>query len=228
MDFIFMLTRNDRTVENCLEVMELIRPLGLSHVGFKDIGTDADTLRRLCAAIHAVGAVSYMEVVATNPQACLESARVARDVGVQRLLGGTQVDQTLAILQGSATRYYPFAGRPAGHPTELGGSAEDVEADCRAYVRAGCDGCDVLAFRATEADPVDLVRAARRGLGPDKQLIVAGAVTGYERIKAVHDAGADAFTIGTAVLDGKYVSGEPTLAGQLRAVMADCARACAQ
>jgi hypothetical protein len=32
-------------------------------------------------------------------------------------------EQALKILDGSATRYLPFAGLPSGHPTRLGGSA---------------------------------------------------------------------------------------------------------
>jgi len=33
MDFIFMLTRDDMTVEDCLGVFEEIRPLGIKHIG---------------------------------------------------------------------------------------------------------------------------------------------------------------------------------------------------
>ena len=176
MDFIFMLTRDDRTIEDCLDLMELIRPVGLRHVGFKDVGVSPDVLKSLTKAIHASGATSYMEVVSTTPEACLASARVARDLGVDRLLGGTQVDEIMGLLEGSGTEYYPFPGRPFGHPTKLGGTPSEVQAQCQAFVAKGCAGCDILAYRATEADPIDLVKAARRGLGADKYLIVAGAV----------------------------------------------------
>jgi hypothetical protein len=227
MDFIFMLTRNDRTIADCLDVLRRIRPLGLRHVGFKDVGADPETLRRLTDAIHASGAVSYLEAVADDPQASLAAARSARDLGVMRLLGGTRVAEIQDVLRGSATQYYPFAGKPSGHPTELGGQPQDVELDCRAFAAAGCAGCDLLAYRATEADPHDLIRAARRGLGPQRHLIVAGAITSSGQIEAVHEAGADAFTIGTAVLDGAYAAGDPSLNAQLSQVMADCARVCA-
>lgn len=225
MDFIFMLTRNDRTVGNCLELMEQIRPASLKHVGFKDVGVVPEVLKTLTDAIHAWGATSYMEVVSTTPDACLASAKVARDMGVQRLLGGTQVPEIMDLLQGSDTTYYPFPGKPSGHPTMLGGSSDDVESDCKSFVAAGCAGCDILAYRATEADPIDLVRAARRGLGSDKYLIVAGAVTSFERIQAVKAAGADAFTIGTAVFDGTYAPNKGSVLSQLNEVVADCARA---
>jgi len=50
------------------------------------------------------------------------SARLARDIGIDRLLGGTQVEEVLEILAGSAVRYLPFPGRPFEHPTKLAGS----------------------------------------------------------------------------------------------------------
>ena len=117
MDFIFMLTRDDRTVEDCLDLIDLIGPVGLKHVGFKDVGVSPDVLKTLAKAIHASGATSYMEVVSTTPEACLASARVARDLGVDRLLGGTQVDEIMQLLEGSEHRILPLP-RQAGRPPD--------------------------------------------------------------------------------------------------------------
>jgi hypothetical protein len=221
MDFIFMLTRGDKTVEDCLEVLEQIGPVGLGHIGFKDVGVEPRTLQTLTDRIRALGATSYMEVVSETPEACLRSATVARDLGVDRLLGGTDVTRINDILAGTSTSYFPFPGFPAGHPTKLGGKAADVTAHCQSFRAAGCAGADLLAFRATEADPLELVRAARKGIG-DGYLIVAGSITSRERIKAVADAGADAFTIGTAVFDGSYNPRKGSLLSQLGDVLADC------
>lgn len=225
MDFIFMLTRDDRTVDDCVNLVEMIRPVGLRHIGFKDVGAAPATLKALAAAIHGAGATSYMEVVSTTPEACLRSAVMARELGVRRLLGGTQVDEIMQLLEGSATEYYPFAGKPWGHPTRLGGGVADVEADCRSFAQKGCAGCDILAYRATEADPIDLIRASRRGLGPDRHLIVAGAVTSADRIRAIRDAGADAFTIGTAVFNGSYSPSKGSIIAQLQDILRDCENA---
>lgn len=226
MDFIFMLTRNDQTVEDCLAIFDLIRPVGLKHVGFKDVGVEMPVLRRLTDAIHAAGATSYMEVVSATPEAAIRSVEVARELGVNRLLGGTDVDRALEILAGSATTYFPFPGKPFGHPTSLGGTAELVEAQCRSFIGQGCAGVDILAYRATEAEPVDLIRAARRGIGDNGYLIVAGSVSSLERIRAVKAAGADAFTIGTAVFDGSYSPRKGSILSQLESVLDD-ARAAA-
>ena len=222
MDFIFMLTRNDQTVEDCIDLFDLIRPLGLRHVGFKDVGVEPAVLRKLADSIRATGAISYMEVVSENPQTALRSVRTARELGIDRLLGGTQAKEMLEILEGSQTKLYPFPGKPVGHPTRLGGTAELVEEQCRSLMSQGCAGVDILAYRATEADPLDLVRASRRGIGKNGYLIVAGSVTSRERIAAVRDAGADAFTIGTAIFDGSYDQRKGSILSQLEAVLGDC------
>jgi hypothetical protein len=222
MDFVFMLTRNDATVEDALGLVEIARPLSLRHIGFKDAGADDTLLRRLTAAIREAGASPWMEIVATTREDELRSIALGRDLGVDRLMGGVHVDEALRILDGSAARYLPFAGLPSGHPTRLGGSAAEVEAQCRAFAARGCAGVDILAYRATEAEPLDLVAACRRGFLDTGVVVVAGSVNSPERVAAVRAAGADAFTIGTAAIEGSYAPGAGPLAAQLKAVLADC------
>jgi hypothetical protein len=216
-----MLTRDDQTVEDCLDVYDIIRDTGVRHIGFKDIGVERTTLATLNAGIKALDAVSYMEVVSTTSEACLNSARTAVDIGVDRLLGGTEVAATLEILQGSDIAYYPFPGRPEGHPTRLHGSPGDVAADCRRAEALGCAGVDLLAYRAADAKPLDLVRAARDALSGE--LIVAGSIDTPEQIHALAAAGVDAFTIGTAAFDGSFSPRKGSLRSQLRDILAACA-----
>jgi hypothetical protein len=221
MDFIFMLTRDDQTIEDCLEVYQAIRDVPLSHVGFKDVGVNAETLMRLTDRIKSDGRTSHMEVVSTSRDSCLRSAETGARLGVDCLLGGTQVGEILSVLRGTRTGYYPFPGVPVGHPTKLGGSAEKIGADTRAAVAAGCAGVDLLAYRATEADPLELIRTARAAT--DKTVIVAGSVNSPARIRDVRAAGADLFTIGTAALDGSFNPRVGLLANQLRQILAACA-----
>src|SRR5258706_5506744 len=222
MDFIFMLTRQDQTVLDALDVMAEIRPLGLKHIGFKDVGVDKPTLKALNQAIKAAGAVSYMEVVSTSVEAALQSARVAAEIGIDRLLGGTTVAEILAVVKDSGIAYYPFPGRPVGHPTKLGGTAELVESQCKRFLDMGCAGVDLLAYRATEADPIDLVKAARRGLGKKGGLICAGSVDSPARMAELNAAGCDAFTIGSAAFDGSFSPRKGRLTSQLQDILAAC------
>lgn len=219
-DFIFMLTRQDQTIEDCLETFDSVRSLGIRHLGFKDVGVSIETLKALNWAIKNSGAISYMEVVSETPDACIKSARNAVEIGVDRLLGGTVVEPTLKILAGTAIGYLPFPGRPEGHPTRLGGSPGDVERDCRRFSELGCAGVDLLAYRATEADPLDLVRAARQGTAG--YLAVAGSIDSPDRIQAVAAAGADGFTIGTAALEGAFSPRKGALTSQLVDILEAC------
>ncbi len=215
-----MFTRDDQTVEDCLEVFDLIAETGVLHMGFKDVGVERRTLAALNDRIKTLGGTSYMEVVSTTEEACLQSARTAREIGVDRLLGGTAVEAILAVLAGSGIAYFPFPGRPEGHPTRLGGSAAEVAADCRRMEALGCAGVDLLAYRAVEAEPMELVRAARDALSGE--LIVAGSIDTPKRIQALAVAGVDAFTIGTAAFDGSFSPRKGALTSQLRDILAAC------
>ncbi len=221
MDFIFMLTRNDKTVIDGLDVIDIIADCGVQHIGFKDVGVDKDTLFSLTNRIHELGATSYIEVVSTTPESVKTSLDTAAELGVDRVLGGQDIDYALDALKDCGAAYYPFPGNPVGHPTKLGGLPDDIGQDCKRMMTAGCAGVDLLAYRATDCDPLDLVRAARDSLD-DGYLIVAGSVDSPERISALADAGADAFTIGTAVFDGSFSPDKGSIKSQCRDVLAAC------
>ena len=225
MDFVFMLTRNDATVGDALDLVAVARPLGLRHIGFKDVGAEPAFLARLATAIREAGAQVWMEVVAVPPDDQRRAFTLARDIGVDWLMGGACPADALRTLQGGKARHLPFAGRPEGHPTRLGGQAAEIEAQCRDLAAMGCAGVDILAYRATEAEPLDLIAACRRGLPDGARVVVAGSIDSAARIAAIRAAGADAFTIGTAAIDGAYAPGAGPLEAQLRAVLADCERA---
>jgi hypothetical protein len=53
-----MLTVGDRTVPGCLKIAEEIAPLGLRHVGFKDIGVPFQVLETLHARLKSGGATT--------------------------------------------------------------------------------------------------------------------------------------------------------------------------
>jgi hypothetical protein len=222
MYFIFMLTHSDKTVPNCLEVLQEVLPLGLQHIGFKDMGVPNEVLAELNQTIRGAGITSYMEVVSGTPEACLQSAHVAAELGVDRLLGGTEIGAIEPILSGTGIAYFPFPGYPVDHPTRLKGDAEDIARHCRDFMAQGAAGVDLLAYRATDADPIDLVKAARGAL-TEGELVVAGSIADPEQVRGLEDAGADGFTIGTAVFDGVFAPDRDGIAAQVQAVL-DCLR----
>ncbi|TCM22187.1 hypothetical protein EDF56_101870 [Novosphingobium sp. PhB165] len=219
--FIFMLTRNDRTVEDAMEHVQTALGLGVRHIGFKDIGLSPDRLKALNAAIREGGATSYLEVVSLGRDSESASAKVAVDIGVDVLLGGTHAEDVLPIIADTEIRYFPFPGRISGHPSVLEGTiAEIVSSAVELSAREGVHGLDLLAYRSTE-DASTLIGAVCSAVS--KPVYVAGSIDRPERIAAVQKAGAAGFTIGTAALDGKYLAEDERLPGQLAAIIRDLA-----
>ncbi len=204
-----MMTSGDRTVGDCLDVLDEVAGLGLRHIGFKDVGVAPELLGALHRRIKQSGATSYLEVVSLTPEATRQSARAALGLGVDRLLGGGDMAAVLTD---------PFAGQPEGHPTVLRGSSEEIAADCRRADELGCAGVDLLAFRSIVSPALDLVRAARRALRG--KLIVAGSVESPARVRELDGLDVDGFTVGTALFDRRFVPGEPSLRAQVAAALA--------
>jgi len=220
MDFIFMLTRHDSTIEDAGDLIDAVCDLGVTHIGFKDVGVPPATMRELVEKIKRRDALSYLEVVSTAHDAMLRSLEVASDLGVDCVLGGTDLDAALRIL-GDLSGYFPFPGHPIGHPTRLEGSPALVADHCRKARAMGCGGVDLLAYRATHADPLYLVRAARAALHGGK-LIVAGSVRTKQQIDILAKAGVDACTIGSAVFEGAFSPTKGSLRGQIEDILAAC------
>ena len=109
-EFIFMLTRADRTISNARELLPEVIAAGVRRVGFKDVGLPLRDLRDLALDVRHFGAELYIEVVSLDLDSEVESARVAVELGVDWLLGGTRPEAVLPIIAGTSIRYCPFPG----------------------------------------------------------------------------------------------------------------------
>lgn len=219
--FIFMLTRNDKTVESAEAHLQTALDEGVHHIGFKDVGLPFERLKKLNAAIKAGGATSYLEVVSLDQESEIASAKAALDIGVDVLLGGTNVDAVLPVLRGSDIEYFPFPGNIVGHPSVLEGSIEEIVASAKDLSsRDGVHGLDLLAYRSP--GDVEALMAAVCAAS-DKPVIMAGSIGNRDRVADVRKSGAAGFTVGTAALDGDYPAKAGDLEYQLRAIMKDVA-----
>jgi hypothetical protein len=221
-EFIFMLTRNDTTVANALEVYDEIRDTALRYVGFKDVGAPVETLTELTRRMHADGRTVFLEVVSESAEDELRSIRAARQIGVDFVMGGTHADEALPLLEGSGLRYYPFPGRIVGHPSLLRGTLDEiVDSAATLAARDGVDGLDLLAYR-WDGDVPALVRGVLDAV--DVPVVAAGSVDSIERIRDLSDIGVWGFTIGAACFDGR-LPGEPSVRAQVETALAAAADA---
>lgn len=216
-EFIFMLTHNDQTVEDAPEVLASLTDTGLRYVGFKDVGASLERRKQLVAAAHDAGMEVMLEVVSTSVDDELASLRAAGEVGFDWVLGGTHGAEGATILAGSGIRYCPFPGTIIGHPSELAGSIEDIAEDAKRLTHIdGVHGVDLLTYRHATADPAALTRAVvDASAGP---VIAAGSVVTDEQIRLLAAAGAWGFTIGGAIFERRLPGGD-SVAGQVSAVL---------
>lgn len=216
--FIFMLTRDDRTVETAIDAAETALRLGIRHIGFKDIGLPVEQLQALADRLRSAGAISYLEIVSPDRERELESVKAGLALGVDCLMGGTHVPDVLPLLKGHDVAYYPFAGHVVGHPSILKGSPEEIARNAVDWAaHSAVTGLDLLAYR-NDGDIPEVIRASCAVV--EKPVIVAGSISTPEQINVVRQAGAAGFTVGTSVLEGMFPARSTALEDQLRAVMA--------
>jgi hypothetical protein len=216
-EFIFMLTRDDRTIADAVEVLDSVTDSGLRYVGFKDVGADPARQCQITTRAHELGLEVMLEVVSTSVESEANSVRSARAAGVDWVLGGTNPKVALEILAGTDIRYCPFPGTVTGHPSVLSGSIDDIAASTsKLSGLAGVHGVDLLTYRHAEADPEKLTRAVVEAC--DGPVIAAGAVVTRDQIVLLDRAGAWGFTIGSAVFAGQ-LPGAPSVSAQVQTVL---------
>lgn len=214
--FIFMLTRDDRTIPEARAMVPAIEASGVRYAGAKDVGLPPAKLGQLFADLRAVGCSTFLEVVSETPEAMLASARAALEIGPDYLIGGTEIEPTQRLLAGSGIRFFPYVGRVIGHPCVLRGTIEEIVAGGVRAEDAGVDGINLLAYRY-DGEVERLVEELLEAVSVP--VLCAGSIDSEARIETMRRLGVWGFTIGTAVLDGAIVPGRP-LADQLSRVLA--------
>lgn len=217
--FVLMMTRDDVTVPNAVNVYRSIAGSGISCVGFKDIGVTPDEQAELVSEIRTNGQRSFLEVVDLTEEGESRSAQAALDIGVDYLVGGTRIEPTLETLKGSSVRYMPYVGRPVGHPAELDGEIHEIVSAARQAEAIGAHGINLLSFRY-RGDALELTRRVVDSVGIP--VLAAGSVDSLERVRQLAELGVWGFTIGGAVMSCSLADGG--VSDQIRHVLEAIAR----
>lgn len=201
---IVMLTNDDETVSDSLEIFKRLKDLPVQHWGFKDIGLPPAEMGRVVSAMKAAGKTTYLEVVSLSEQDGLRGAQMAVEQGFDVLMGTVYFSSIRDCLAGTKVRYYPFPGRVGGHPSILSGTIEEIVEHARWLEAQGVQGLDLLTYRfaGQAAHLLQQVVAA-----VSIPVVSAGSIATYDRIQEVGDAGAWGFTIGSAFFASRFVPG---------------------
>ncbi len=217
-DFIFMLTKDDQTISDAREYVKEIVSGGVKHIGFKDIGLPINELKLLAEDLRKEGVKVYLEVVSLDAESEERSARVAMDLNVDYLLGGTRPEVIASIVKDHALKYYPFVGQIENHPSILTGTITEIATHAQQITAIdGVDGLDLLAYRFTGKDIPQLIQEVCKS--SKKPVIVAGSIDRKERIEVVKTTGASGFTVGTAAFDMQFPSNQTGLSGQIQSIL---------
>jgi phosphoribosylformimino-5-aminoimidazole carboxamide ribonucleotide (ProFAR) isomerase len=214
-DLIFFLTYSDVTVYNAIDVFEETKNTGVKYFGFKDVGLPKEKLKDLHSRMKREGKTTFLEVVTATKEDNVRSAKMAVELGVDYMIGGTAVKQTLPLLKGTNIKYFPYIGKIVGHPCLLRGTIPEIAKGAKTVEKAGAEGIDLLAYRYN-GDVEKMIRSVQKAT--EIPLIVAGSIDSVERVKKMLDLNVWAFTIGSAFFDRKFV---PTgnLTDQINAVL---------
>ncbi len=200
---IVMLTHNDRTVKNALEIFEESKSLPVQLWGFKDVGLEREQMLELIGAMKAAGKTTFLEVVSYSEEACVRGARLAVEMGFDYLMGTVYYPSVFAYLQTQRIKFLPFCGRVSGSPSVLEGSFDEIISDANSLLDKGVDGIDLLAFR--HADGAGLARAYCQAIA--KPVVIAGSINSFQRVDFVNELNPWAFTMGSALFTENFVPG---------------------
>ena len=204
-ELVVMLTHNDQTVPNAIEVFEAAKDSKAKFWGFKEIGLPEEKMKILVDKMKAAGKTTFLEVVDYTEEGCVEGAKIGARCGFDILMGTLYFDSVKKVAEEAGMKYMPFVGELSGRPSILGGTIEGMIEEANDLVdNKGIKGFDLLGYRFT-GDAVKLNEEFVKQVRAD--VCLAGSVSSFQRLDEVKATGAWAFTIGGAFFENKFGEG---------------------
>ena len=200
-DLVVMLTKNDQTVKNAIEVFDSTKDLDVQHWGFKNIGLPKPEMKQLIEMMKNTGKTTYLEVVTYTEDECLSAAKLAIDYGFDCLMGTLYYPSVGALVKGKI-KYFPFCGHVWGNPSFLGDDIDGIINDAKHLKKLECDGIDLLAYRFV-GDPVALINQFTKEV--DLPTCIAGSIDSFERLDYMKQINPFSFTCGSALFNKMFV-----------------------
>jgi len=201
---IVMLTYNDQTISNALEIFNQCKELPVECWGFKDIGLPAGKMKKLVGNMKKVEKTTFLEVVTYNEKSCLEAAKLAIECQFDYLMGTIYFESVQNLLKYTPIKYFPFCGKVSASPSILEGSIQKIINDAKLMEEKGVDGFDLLAYRYVE----DAEKLAQQFIKTIKSpIVLAGSINSFDRLDKIKQFSPWGFTVGTAFFDRKFLKG---------------------
>jgi len=220
MQVLFMLTKNDVTIQDALQTYRLatenFTAEELPYAGFKYAGVSEEELLELALAIKADGRQVVLEMVGSSLELEPKIAQFALKAKVDFVIGGTHAKEVSDVLKGSSIRYFPAVGDVNKEAGRVHGSIDELIAQAQSFEELEVEGIMLLAYRYA-GDVGELLDKFPKGT--KLSVMCAGSIETKEQIETMNEAGVWGYTIGSAVLD-KKITAQPTLEAQIRKILA--------
>lgn len=200
LNLVVMLTHNDQTVKDAIEIFDSSKDLDVRHWGFKNVGLPETEMKQLVRNMKDAGKTTYLEVVTYTEDECMAAAKLAVECGFDCLMGTLYFPSVGEFVKGKI-KYFPFCGRVWGSPSILGDDVDGIIKDANRLKQLGVDGIDILAYRFT-GDPVELIN--RFIAEVDIPTCIAGSIDTFERIDFMKSLNPWGFTMGSALFKKNF------------------------
>ena len=199
---IIMLTYNDKTVSNALEVFDQCKELPVERWGFKNVGLPVEKMKKLVINMKEAKKTTFLEVVTYNEKSCLDAAKLALDCQFDYFTGSVYFESVHSLLKNKSIKYFPFCGKVSGSPSILEGSIQEIIDDAKLMEEKGVDGLDLLAYRHAgdgKKLPQQFIKAIK------SPVVLAGSINSFDRLGKTKEYNPWGFTIGSAFFDKEFV-----------------------
>lgn len=214
-DLVVMLTNNDQTVGNAIEVFDDCKDLAVKFWGFKDIGLPVEQMKKLVYKMKEAEKITCLEVVSYSEEECLAAAKLAEECKFDYLMGTIFYEKVFDYIKDKPIKYTPFCGKVSGNPSILEGSIEEIIQEAKDLEKFEVDGFDLLAYRYV-GDAEELAREFVREV--NVPVCIAGSIDSYERIDFINEIKPWSITMGSALFKSKFVK-DGTFRDNLQNVM---------
>ena len=215
-----MLTRNDVTVPNALEVVKTNSHAKAEYWGFKDVGVTFEQGEELIRAMQAAGKHVAIEPLTFDEEAANKWADIAVKYHIDAFLGRFFPSVSKKLNDAGILYFPPFGRRDANE--RLLGTIDEIKNEAINLLKQGSSGIRMSAYRWIEGNPEDLARALKE-LFVEKNIpfMMTGSINDFEKLDFVKEMQPWGITVGGALFDeGKFGGG--TVAERIDRIDAYC------
>ena len=200
---IAMLTYNDMTVENALDLFKENKNAPSNHWGFKDVGIKPDEMKKLLKMMKEAGKTTFLEGLRESEKECLESAKLALEYCFDYFIGTIYYKSVNRLLKKEGVKYFPTCGKRVGIPRMLQGTIDDIIAHAKKLEGEGVDGICLSVYRYVDGGPEELAKRFVDAI--DVPIIFSGGIKNINRLDVIKNLKPWGFTIGTAFFNCDFV-----------------------